>query len=132
MNHRHRIVVAAAALFLLPACSNRLTGSFTINGAAFVPTSCRSGQVSGFTGVDLLDAAGNKIRLVATPSGQPMVYYVAAGQIVATPIGMCGALSVNRTNSRINNVYNVEGQATLACASPTGQVTGTVQYANCH
>jgi hypothetical protein len=132
---RRPLAIATLLLFGATVCSGckpRLNGSITINGTAFTATDCRSGQVSGFTGVDLVDASGNKLRLVATPSGQPMVYYVTAGSAVGTPIGMCGAMTINRTNTRINSVYNVEGQVTLACMSPQAQVSGSMQFANCH
>lgn len=125
-------MLAITAALALPGCQAKLTGTFTVNGATFVPTACRSGQVSGFTGVDLVDASGNKLRLVSTPTGQPAVYYIVAGSMVGTPVGVCGSFAVNRTHTQINNVYNVEGQATLACASPGYQVTGSVQFANCH
>jgi hypothetical protein len=123
-------IVLGAAAFV--GCKARLNGNITINGTAFTPTECRSGAVSGFTGVDLIDASGNKLRLVSTPSGQPMVYYINAGSAVGTPVGMCGSMVVNRTNTRINNVYNVEGTVTLACMTPGSQVSGTMQFGNCH
>ncbi len=116
----------------LQGCKAKLVGSLTVNGAPFIPTSCRSGEVTGFTGVDLIDASGNKVRLVATPTGQPAVYYIPAGSMVGMPIGMCGSFTVNRTNTRINNVYNVEGQVALACMSQGSQITGSVQFGNCH
>lgn len=123
------LVVAAA---VMGGCKARLNGTMNINGATFQPTACRSGEAFGFVGVELSDASGARLRLASTPSMQPMVYYFAPGSPMPMPVGVCGTMSITRTNTRINNIYNIEGSVSLSCTGPAGNVFGAVTFANCH
>ncbi|MBI5513202.1 MAG: hypothetical protein HY909_05500 [Deltaproteobacteria bacterium] len=129
-----RILGLLLAGVALGGCRAKLTGQLTLNGATFTPTSCRSGAVFGFVGVDLINDAGAKLRLVALPDGQADALYFAPGAATGIHLGPCGPLTVQRQNSRINSVYNVEGSAALQCAAAGGTpaVAGSVQFANCH
>lgn len=115
----------------LGGCQAKLRGAFILNGQTFQPTSCRSGEVSSFQGVDLINADGAIIRVVQTPMNIPQVLYLQNENSPATPLGTCGTMSFRRTNTRINNVYNVEGSASLQCAGPMN-LSGTVRFENCH
>ena len=121
-----------ATLFLFTGCKNQLTGTLTIGGQAFTPTSCRNGEAVGFFGVELSDATGARLRLVNMPTMQPLVYWFAAGAPTPVQFGQCGVLSITRTNTRINNVNNVEGNVALNCGQGPMAATGSVQFSNCH
>ena len=129
---RTLILTLAAASLLLAGCKNRLSGSMTINGQTFTPTACRSGEALSFYGVELSDAQGSRLRLANMASMQPFVYWFPAGAPAPVSFGQCGTLLLTRTNSRINNIYNVEGSATLACQYGAMVATGNVQFGNCH
>jgi hypothetical protein len=125
------LVALAAAAVLAAGCRARLTSTVTINGAAFVPTSCRSGEALGFSGVELTNASGQRLRIASTASGQGLVYLFPPNASVMM-LGLCGPFSIERQSSRINNVYNVRGNATLSCVGLAGAVTGSVTFENCH
>ena len=131
MSRRFALIVLTASL-LLGGCKNRLSGSMVINGQNFTPTSCRNGEALSFYGVELSDAAGARLRLVNMASMQPVVYWMPVGATMPMPLGTCGMLTMNRSNSRVNNVSNVEGTAVLNCQFGAMSATGTVQFGNCH
>lgn len=119
------------SLLLLAGCSAKFTANLTVGGKPFQPVSCRSGEPSGFAGVDLTDDTGTRLRLVALPSGQADAFVFPGGADLGTELGPCGPMSLERKSSRINGVYNVTGKATLSCKGKT-DVSGTVEFDNCH
>lgn len=126
-------VVLFSALVALAAsgCKAKLEGSLMVNGTPFQPTSCRSGQAYGFAGVELTNAEGASLRFVQTPMNVPQVIYLASPGAPAMMVGVCGTMSVQAMNSRINNITNVEGTVSPQCAGPM-TVAGTLRFANCH
>jgi len=120
----------AAWLLCMPGCKNEITASMQLDGAAFVPTSCRSGELNNFMGVDLTDDGGRVVRLVLSPSNQPLAIVIADGK--TTELGQCGALTVVRQNSTINDITNVEGNARLECEGAGRKLSGEVDFKNCH
>ena len=63
-----RIFLPCASL-VFTACTAHVTGGVQIDGAPFVATTCRSGQASGFSGVDLADDQGRRLRLAQSLDG---------------------------------------------------------------
>ncbi|MGB1014712.1 MAG: hypothetical protein ACPG4T_11300 [Nannocystaceae bacterium] len=124
------IVVGGLLLLCTSACTNEITASLKVDGVDFVPSSCRSGQVNNFMGVDLVNDAGDIVRLVQPPTNQPHVILFRNGK--ASEVGTCGTMSIGRQNSTINNVANVQGDATLACEAGGHKIAGTVTFKNCH
>jgi hypothetical protein len=122
--------LAALVIACAIGCSAELTAELKIDGQAFTPTSCRSGQANGFAGVDLIDDSGRTLRIVQTPTTQPQAI-VLDGQLVAD-LGQCGAMSLERQNSSVNEITNVMGSATLKCEAAGHAVEGTVTFKNCH
>lgn len=122
--------LAALVIACALGCSAELTAELKIDGQAFTPTSCRSGQANGFAGVDLIDDSGRTLRIVQTPTTQPQAI-VLDGQLVAD-LGTCGAMSLERQNSSVNEITNVMGSATLECEAAGHAVEGTVTFKNCH
>lgn len=111
-------------------CTAELTSALKVDGESFVPTSCRSGQLNSFSGVDLVDDQGRTLRLVQSPTNQPNAI-VLAGQ-GAVELGNCGSMSVTRQNSTVNDIANVMGEATLECEVDGHSVSGTISFKNCH
>jgi hypothetical protein len=132
MRTHHRFFALVAIAGLGAACRSRITANITLNGTPFTPTTCRSGEPMGFTGVELADARGQRLRISAGVTGQSLVYYFPDANSSMVPMGFCGPLSIERQNSRINNVYNVRGNATLNCTGLGGALTGSVSFENCH
>jgi hypothetical protein len=123
---------ALLAALLLAACSNKIDAKLDLDGQPFQAASCRSGQASGFAGVDLVASDGRKLRLVADPSGKAAVFVFAAGGAVGADLGLCGLFSLERQSSTINQITNVKGSATLDCATDGHKLTGSVKFENCH
>jgi hypothetical protein len=128
-----RLALTLAVLVLAGSaagCRAEITADLQVDGGAFEPTSCESGQRASFTGVDLIDNSGRKIRLVLDPTMKPSAILIAGAQVVE--LGECGSLSVERQNSVVNDITNIRGEATLDCEAQGHTVKGTVTFANCH
>src|SRR5688572_5796363 len=110
-----QVVLCAAAGLVLAGCQSKLSSTVTLDGKPFAIESCRSGEATGFSGVDLLQSDGTKLRLVSMPNGQAEVHVFAPGAATSSELGACGPFSVERQNSRINNIHNVMGSASLSC-----------------
>ena len=113
-------------------CKAKLSADVKVDGAAFEPASCRSGQVYGFSGVELTAKDGRKLRLVMRPDGQSEALLFPANSTTGTNLGACGAFVVNQQNSSINDIKNVEGNATLSCSADGHSISGSVTFENCH
>ena len=120
------LVVVVAALL---ACKSKIGGTVSVDGKAFEIESCRSGEamVPQFSGIELIDKSGGKLRLVALPSGQASVSL--NGEQTAEA---CGPITVQKQSSKVNDVSNVEGNAKLDCSGGGHEVKGAVQFENCH
>jgi hypothetical protein len=119
-------------LVLASACTAKLGGDVSVNGRALEPTSCRSGAVYGFRGVEVTGKSGVRLRVAATETGNGHVVVMPAGSAVGQDLGACGPFQVDDQNSTINGVKNVEGKATLDCAVDEAQVKGSLSFQNCH
>jgi hypothetical protein len=114
------------------ACTAHVTGALEVDGAPFQPTTCRSGPSLGFSGIELADEQGHRLRLAQTLDGTPAMIYFSPGQPIGENLGACAAVRAVFGVAVVNGVRNLEGYATLACETPRRRVTGTVQFENCH
>jgi hypothetical protein len=101
--------------------------------AKFTPSSCDSGQLSGFFGVQLGadESPGLTVRLIKDPVQGDLVAIQRSGQapLLVKPSD-CESMriEINRTSTSINDVWNVEGSAAFACA----ELRGELKFAGCH
>jgi hypothetical protein len=123
------VAIASAALF---ACSNELKGDLKVDGDNFALDSCRSGQVYGFVGVEVVSKEGAKIKIMQTPTGEAVAYYQPSGSATGVELGKCGTFQVSTQSSTINDVKNVEGQALMDCEAAGHTVKGNFTFSNCH
>lgn len=129
---RHQIALSAtliAALAGTLGCKNEISAELQVDGQPFHPSSCRSGQVNGFAGVDLIDD-GRTLRIVQTPTTEPQAILLGGEQVV--DFGLCGSMSLERQGSTVNDIANVMGAATLKCEAAGHSIEGTVSFKNCH
>jgi hypothetical protein len=117
-----------ALAVLASSCTPHFSGELVLDGAPFRPRECRSGQAYGFTGVELADEQGRRIRIAQEHDGTPATVYYPA----LSSIGSCASLSLATQTSKINRIRNVEGSASLSCAGADHRVEGTVRFENCH
>jgi hypothetical protein len=128
-----RLICVLSLVLAAVGCSNKLSGSVTVNGEPFAIESCRNGVIHGFRGVELVDKTGMRLRVAALPSGEARVFVIPAGANVGKELaGACGELVIEDQNSTINDVKNVKGTATLACALDGFEIKGKVTFENCH
>ena len=124
--------LAIVAVLLATACSNKVSGSVEVNGEKIGLSSCRNGVVYGYRGVAVNLKNGDQLRIATTQTGEAWLVVMPKGGTTGVEIGACGTLSVSDQNSTINDVKNVEGKATLECATDGYSVKGTVSFENCH
>ena len=119
------------AFVLCASCTPHFSGSVLIDSKPFNITSCRSGQASSFSGVDLFADDGSKLRLVYDPTGQARVVLFGTNA-VGVEVGLCGPFQIEQQSSKINQVYNIRGSATLSCTANGRSVSGQITFENCH
>ena len=119
-------------LLLLSACSNELKGNVAVDDKAFELSSCRSGAIYGFVGVELVSKEGAKLRFAQSPTGEAQAFYIPSGDATGVELGNCGSFQVSQQNSTINDVKNVEGKGQVDCTAAGHTVKGDFSFSNCH
>ena len=118
---------------VLHLVSTKFTGNLVVDGTVFNIDKCRSGQVYNFSGIQLSDDGGRRLRLIQNPTdGIVSVSLFPTDQNRGVNLGSCGTLSISSQNSRVNYVMNQSGTATLDCDTDGHKVTGSVAFNNCH
>jgi hypothetical protein len=122
------ILVSACGAAFLGISPVVTTTDLMVDGKPIRPTKCRSGAVKGYSGVELSDEAGRLMRIDTSFKG---VTFIVPG---AQDLGFywCAKVTITAQNSKINNITNIEGSATLKCENQGHTATGTVAFANCH
>ena len=123
---------AYLALLALAGCAAHVTSSLQIDGTAFLPTICRSGQARGFAGVELADDQQRRLRLAQALDGQFQVVYFRPGVPVGENLGACGTMTFKNGIAVVNGVRNVEGTATLSCGGGRENLSGGGTFEGCH
>jgi hypothetical protein len=125
------VLICLVALALV-SCQSKVTGTLEVDGAPFAVKQCRSGQAFGFSGVELTDASGNRLRLLANADGTCTAALFKGDGPTGDRLGQCGTLTMEAQSSRINSIINVKGTAKLACEAVNHKVIGNVEFENCH
>lgn len=131
---RARSILVPVFVALVLACGGlaaEVQGPLQVDGAAFVAESCTSGEVHGFSGFELKDAAGTAVRVAIAPDNTAEVFVFDPGASTGVSLGPCGSASVRKTALTVNNVVALEGSATLQCAAAGRSVDGQVSIARC-
>jgi hypothetical protein len=126
------VLICVAAALALVSCQSKVTGTLEVDGSPFAIKQCRSGQAFGFSGIELTDASGNRLRLLANADGTCTAALFKGGSPTGDRLGQCGTLAMEAQSSRINSIVNVKGIANLACEAVNHKVTGKVDFENCH
>ncbi|HWS98764.1 MAG TPA: hypothetical protein VN256_00735 [Pyrinomonadaceae bacterium] len=125
------ILICLAAL-ALAGCTSKVTGALEVDGSPFEVKECRSGQAFGFPGIELTDAGGRRLRLLANADGTCSAALFKGDSATGDRLGECGTLTVQAQSSRINSITNVMGKAQLACEAGGHKVSGSIEFENCH
>lgn len=124
-----------ASFLVMTACTSQVTGSLQVDNAPFalVPEKCRSGAAFNYSGIQLEDTKGRRLRLHALPDGNctATLFPKESEQGITIP-GPCGPLQMQTQSSRINSILNVEGSATLSCEGAGHKISGRISFKNCH
>jgi len=103
------------------------------------PTDCYSGERAGFFGVDLAHEQDQDtlVRIVSDPIDGFSVGTNVPGEDVAVFVSAaddCETFDVDvvRTNTRVNNIWAVEGHAVVDCDLPGLSFHVDVNFSGCH
>lgn len=103
------------------------------------PTECYSGQRVSFFGVDLYqnDDDDSMVRLVSDPiDGMFVIANVPRTRqaVILSANDGCETFDVDfvRTNTSVNDIYNIEGFAVIDCELPGRSLHVDVNFAGCH
>jgi hypothetical protein len=113
--------------------SGRLQASGALGSWVFEPDDCVSGQREGFGGVVLTasKAPERVVRVVKDPVRGQLIVVASSGKPNHVLSGeSCSRLdaSAERTSTNINDIWVVDGKATLECNGLSGSVT----FEGCH
>lgn len=125
------VLVCLAAL-ALAGCTSKVTGTLEVDGSPFVVEECRSGQAFGFSGIELKDAGGRRLRLLANGDGTCTAALFKGDSQTGDRVGQCGTLEMQAQSSRINSITNLMGKAQLSCEAVGHKVSGSIEFENCH
>jgi hypothetical protein len=125
------VLICLGAL-ALAGCTSKITGTLEVDGSAFEVKECRSGQAFGFSGIELTDAGGRRLRLLVNGDGTCTAALFKGDSTTGDRLGQCGALDIQAQSSRINSITNVMGKAQLACEAVGHKVAGNIEFENCH
>jgi hypothetical protein len=119
-------------LALAVGCAAHANSTLRVDGTAFNPVICQSGQTRGFVGVELVDEQQRRLRLAQGVDGGLQAVYLPAGAAIGEHLGDCGTLTLEATTGAVNGVKNVDGKAELRCEGGPYKVTGRVTFEGCH
>ena len=125
------VLICLAALALV-GCTSKVTGTLEVDGSAFDVKECRSGQAFGFSGIQLTDATGRRLRLLVNGDGTCTAALFKGDSATGDRLGQCGPLEIQAQSSRINSITNVMGKAQLACEAVGHKIAGNIEFENCH
>lgn len=136
---------------VLAACGDGVLGGDALRGRISVrsdlhgewtmtPTACFSGERQLFFGVDLSENGdgGTLVRLVLDPLEGYRLAMNVPGQdialVVDEPEGFCEVFDVHvgRTNTRVNEIWSVEGFAFITCRGPDLEIDADLEFSGCH
>lgn len=118
--------------FVIVSCAAHVDSDLKLNGAPYQPTSCISGQTRGFSGIELQDKQGSRLRLATNIDGSVSVAYFSPGRVIGENLGTCGTLSIEPGIAVINGARNLNGAARLSCQAADHRIEGTIRFENCH
>lgn len=136
-------------MVVLAACGEGVLGGDALNGRlsarsdlhgdwTMTPTGCLSGERQLFFGVDLSERGdgGTLVRIVLDPLEGYRVALNVPGQDIALVLDAASCevfdVHVGRTNTRVNEIWAVEGFAFLTCRGPSLEVDADLEFSGCH
>jgi hypothetical protein len=128
-----RTLVSLAIAALGSACVPHLASNMIVDGVPFSPTRCASGARLGFSGVELVDSDGRRLR-VGWPHDNrtPALAYYPQGAAIGQLFPACGKVNMRNGPARVNGVQEVDGTVTLACSIGQHSFSGTIEFEGCH
>ncbi len=127
------IIVGGLVTFLMfNIVKNKFEGTLQVDDSEFIAQKCSSGNALGFSGIELADAGGRRIRAISDPiSAEAKVALFNPAQ-TAVELGPCAKLEMYPQNSTVNGTKNQQGTVTFSCTNGQHKIAGTMQFKNCH
>ena len=128
-----RTALVLGATVSLGGCTAHFVSTTKVDGVAFAPISCMSGQRAGFPGLEFVGATGERLRVEQHLDGSATIAYYPAGSRVGEQMPGCTTIDAHSGVGVVNGVRNLDGTITLACLTDHHhQITGALQFENCH
>jgi hypothetical protein len=129
----------------LPACgsSDDLGGMLSVDSDEYgawtmSPTTCVSGEHRQFFGVDLLERGdnGSGVRIVEDPiDGYSLAMNIPDHDLslTVTATSECEVFDifVEQGNVRVNNIWAIQGHATVECRAPGLEIVADLHFSGC-
>jgi hypothetical protein len=128
-----RRILGVGLLVMLGGCQNKFAGNVQLDGTEFVAKHCENGIKVGFSGVQLDDASGRRLRVIndiTTNSVKVAVFPKADGP--GENLDGCTTLKQHTGTGIVNGVQNQEGTVTFTCDAGGHKLSGTLEFKNCH
>ncbi len=130
------LIVVGGSVFLVVwnlVAKNKIASNLQIDNTSFVATKCQSGVALGFSGIQLADAEGRRVRVLVNPTDETTTVSLFPTQNSrGEDLGTCGKLVMNPQYSNVNGIRNQQGTATFSCNASGHTLSGTVDFKNCH
>ena len=115
-------VLVCLVLLALVGCTAKVTGTLQVDGTSFAVGQCRSGQAFGFSGIELADATGRRLRLLANPDGTCTAALFSGNSSTGDRLGQCGADDGSTTEShQLDHQPQGRGEVDLRSGRPQGE-----------
>jgi hypothetical protein len=130
-------LIAGAIALIVMATSTEISGRLQASGSAgswvFEPDDCTSGEREGFGGVVLTASAlpARLVRIVQDPVRGNLVVLASQGQpnrVMDDKSCRRFDVQVQRTDTRINKIWAVDGRVAIEC----DELAGSVVFETCH
>jgi len=126
-------VLLLAAAVSPAGCAAHFNSTAQVDGVAFSPLSCMSGQRAGFPGLEFVGATGERLRVEQHLDGSATIAYFPAGSRLGEQVAGCATIDAHSGVGVVNGVRNLDGTVTLACQTERQHhITGALQFENCH
>ncbi|MCA9690298.1 MAG: hypothetical protein KC636_11860 [Myxococcales bacterium] len=146
---RGRFVLLTALMILsfgscIAPTSSTVSGELTVKSDEFgewryAPTRCYSGEPGGFFGVDLIEGPEGSdriVRVVEDPIDGAALRINVPGEELSLVVEQDGCrdwdVQLDRTNTRVNYVWNMDGHVEVSCAGEGVTIDASLAFVGCH
>jgi hypothetical protein len=122
-----RAAIEASLKDVKAATAPKVEGTIHVEEADFPVEHCSSGQIRGFSGIDLTSGR-RRVRIVSELDGKTTIIYFADQDGEGTVMRGCAHLSLKPTAASVNFITVVTGTAEVDCRAQDVHVDGALTF----